>query len=311
MTELVLSRLNHRILLAGIILLAATLSGCSLFGSKEEDGEAAPETTEKMLYDSAQRLLKSSQWEGAINSLQLLEENFPFGDYAEQAQLELIYAYYRNFEVEAAIAAADRFIRLHPQHRQVDYAYYMKGLTTFTEGRGALERFIPTDLTQRDPGLARESFAHFAQLLARFPESTYAPDARKRMIYLRNLLARAEVHVANYYFERGAYVAAAARGRYVVENFQKTPAVPDGLAVMIQAYHLLGKDDLAEANLAVLKENYPDYPSINSDGTFDYAGGSQRGERSWVSKATFGMFDKPTSPSFDTREEYNAMYAED
>jgi len=286
------------------------LTGCALFG-KDDEPKAAPETNEKMLYDAAQRQLRSAQWEASVGTLQLLEENFPFGNYAEQAQLELIYAYYKNYETEAAIAAADRFIRLHPQHRQVDYAYYMKGLATFNEGRGALEAFLPTDMTQRDPGLARESFSHFAQLLARFPNSIYAPDARKRMIFLRNTLARYEIHVANYYFKRGAYLAAANRGRYVVENFQKTPAVPDGLAVMVQAYKLLGQDELADDSLKVLRENFPDYPSLRSDGSFRYADGSQRGQRSWVSKLTLGLFDKPAAPSFDTREKYNAIYFED
>lgn len=278
---------------------------------KKRKGDIDPESTEKTLYDAAQRQLKGAQWEAAVGTLQALEEHFPFGNYAEQAQLELIYAYYKNYDTEAAIASADRFIRLHPQHRQVDYSYYMKGLATFSEGRGALESFLPTDNTQRDPGLARESFSHFAQLLARYPNSIYAPDARKRMIYLRNVLARYEIHVANYYFKRGAIVAAATRGRYVVENFQKTPAVPDGLAVMVQAYKLLGKDDLAEESLTVLRDNFPTHPALNSDGSFRYADGTQQGKRSWVSKLTFGLFDKPASPSFDSREQYNSIYIEE
>lgn len=297
-----------------LLLIGVSLSGCAFFGDKdkEEGGPKGPggdpNDTEKMLYDNAQRQLRSSQWEASVQTLQALEENFPFGNYAEQAQLELIYAYYKNYDTEAAIAAADRFIRLHPQHRQVDYAFYMRGLATFTEGRGALESFLPTDMTQRDPGMARESFSHFAQLLARYPNSIYAPDARKRMIYLRNVLARYEIHVANYYFKRGAFVAAAARGRYVVENFQKTPAVPDGLAVMVQAYKLLGKEELAEENLKVLRENFPTHPALREDGSFRYADGSQKGQRSWISKLTFGLFDKPVSPSFDSREQYNSVY---
>lgn len=282
--------------LAGIILLTA----CS---SNEEQGPQ--HTTEKDFYEAAQKQLKARQWEFAIENLQGLEENFPFGTYAEQAQLELIYAYYRNFEHEASSAAADRFIRLHPQHRNVDYAYYMKGLSSFTEGSGMFERFLPTDLTRRDPGAARESFAHFSQLLARFPNSTYAPDARKRMIYLRNLLARYEIHVANYYFKRGAYLAAVNRGRYVVENFQQTPAVPDALAVMVQGYHLLELDDLASGPLATLQHNYAEHPALTKDGSFNYQHRSNSGERSWVSVATFGLFDKKEPPGFDSRSIYN------
>ena len=285
-----------------ILLLSLLLAACS---SQQEGPDY---TTEKDFYDAAQRKLRANQWELAIENLQALETNFPFGTYAEQAQLELIYAYYRNYDSEATTAAAERFIRLHPQHRNVDYAYYMKGLASFTEGRGMFERFLQTDLTSRDPGAARQSFAHFAQLLARFPNSDYAPDARKRMIYLRNLLARYEIHVANYYFKRGAYVAAANRGRYVVENFQQTPAVPDGLAVMVQSYHLLGLPDLGKNALSTLRLNYPDHPALNARGEFNYAYTSRLEERSWVAKATFGLFDKKDPPGFDSRYIYNAEY---
>lgn len=287
------------LIVASVILLAA----CS---SQEETGQNY--TTEKDFYEAAQRQLDNRQWQLAITNLQALESNFPFGTYAEQAQLELIYAYYRNYEPEASAAAADRFIRLHPQHRNVDYAYYMKGLASFTEGTGMFERFLPTDLTQRDPGAARQSFAHFSQLLARFPNSQYAPDARKRMIYLRNLLARYEIHVANYYMKRGAFVAAANRGRYVVENFQQSPAVPDALAVMVQSYHTLHLDDLAKNALLTLQTNYPDYPALNADGSFNFQHSSRLGDRSWLSYATLGLFDKKDPPGFDTRELYDPEY---
>lgn len=296
-----------------IAALAITfLSGCSLFGSKDDLADAQENTTEKILYDAAQTMLRSGQWESAVSNLQLLEENFPFGNYAEQAQLELIYAHYKNYETGAAIAAADRFIRLHPQHRQVDYAYYMKGLATFTEGKGIFERFVPSDLTQRDPGPARESFSHFAQLLARFPNSVYAPDSKKRMIHLRNLLARYEIHVANYYFKRGAYLAAANRGRYVVENFQKTPAVPDGLAVMTQAYKFLGMNELAEKNSDVLAQNFPEHPALDQDGRFRYADSSvDDKDKSWLASLTFGLLERPDTPAYDSREIYNSVYLED
>ncbi|GLS27929.1 outer membrane protein assembly factor BamD [Marinibactrum halimedae] len=297
-----------------LVASLVAMCGCSIFGSddeKEDKSGVDPNTTEKMVYDNAQRMLRASQWEPAIRNLQLLEENFPFGNYAEQAQLELVYAYYRSYQPDAAIAAADRFIRLHPQHPQVDYAYYLKGLATFNNNGNSFDRFFPTDQSKRDPGASRESFAHFSQLLARFPNSPYAPDARKRMIYLRNMLARAEINVANYYFKRGAYLAAANRGRYVVENFQQTPAVPDGLAVMIQAYKLLGMDELASENLIALHTNYPEYPALMESGQFDYAYGTLQDEKSWVSTVTFGLFDSPVSPSFDTREIYNTIYFED
>ncbi len=270
--------------------------------------EGPKNLTEKDFYDTAQRQLDANRWDLSIQNLQALEENFPFGTYAEQAQLELIYAYYHSQDFEAATAAADRFIRLHPQHRNVDYAYYMKGLAAFNQSRSFFERFLPTDQSKRDPGAARDSFAHFSQLLARYPNSTYAPDAKKRMIYLRNLLARAEIHAANYLFKRGAYVAAINRGRYVLENFQQTPAVPDALAILIQGYHLLELDDLADNSLATLHQNYPEYPALDQNGAFNYQFSRGSDERSMVNIVSFGLFEKNELQGFDTREVYNPMH---
>jgi len=279
------------------------LAACS---STPEEPE---QTSEAALYHAAESQLNRSQWETAIRNLQTLEENFPFGTYAEQAQLELIYAYYMSNDPDAAIATANRFIRLHPQHRNVDYAYYMMGLSSFNKDKGMFERVLPTDLTMRDPGAARESLANFSQLLARYPDSTYAADAKKRMLYLRNLLARYEIHVANYYFKRGAYLAATARGRYVLENYPKTPAIPDALAVMVQGYKELGMNDAAEQTLVILRTNYPNHPVLDKNGQFDerYSYGDDE-ERSWISILTFGLFDKRDPPGFDSRHIYNPMY---
>lgn len=293
-------------MLAVLIAGMSIISGCT---GTDDDFKTAAES-EKEFYDAAQDMMRAQQWELAIANLQALEENFPFGNFAEQAQLDLIYSYYRNYDFDLCTSSADRFIRLHPRHRQVDYAYYMKGLASFTSGDGMFERFLPTDISQRDPGAARESFTHFNQLLTLFPDSQYAPDAEKRMIYLRNLLARAEIHAANYYFKRGAYIAAVNRGRYVTENFQHTPAVPDALAVIVQAYHLLDLQDLADNTLVILRNNYPEHPALTANGDFDYQYNSGEGERSWVSKLTFGLFDKVEPPGFDTREIYNAEYSE-
>lgn len=287
-------------LLINLGLLAAllTLAACS------SDEELPQDMAEQELYNTAQQNLADKSFSLAVRNLQLLEARFPFGPYAEQAQLEIIYAYYRSFEPEAAIAAADRFIRLHPQHPNVDYAYYMKGLANYAEGEGFLDRFLPTDLTQRDPGAAIQSFEDFRQLLYRYPESQYAPDARARMLFLRNRLARYEINVANYYFKRGAYLAAANRGRYVVENFPQAPATADALAVMTQAYQLLGLEDLAADSFLVLKTNYPNHPSVDENGEFISAGNLLELDRSWINKATLGLFDHPEPPKFDNRPDY-------
>jgi len=171
--------------------------------------------------------------------------------------------------LEAARAAADRFIRLHPDSENIDYAYYMKGLASFSENSGFLNRFLPVDQTKRDPGRAQESFADFAQLIALYPDSPYAADARSRMIYLRNNLAAYEIHVANYYLERRAYIAALRRAQYVVENFQESPAVADGVAIMAECYLRLGLDDLADTSLALLRSNYPEHRSLTETGEFN------------------------------------------
>lgn len=265
-------------------------------------------TSEADLYERAQSQLSNSRWEQAIRYLQLLEEHFPFGRYAEQAQLELIYAYHRSGDPDLASASADRFIRLHPQHRNVDYAYYMKGLSAYSKDENFLARIMPIDQTQRDPGAARESLAHFNLLLTRYPDSPYAADAKKRMIYLRNRLARYEIHVANYYFKRGAYLAATNRGEYVLQNFQETPAVPDALAVVAQGYHLLDMPELSRNAQEVLRLNYPKHPAFNSDGEFNFQYGSRTGERSWISRLTFGLFDKSEPRGFDTRRLYDPQY---
>ncbi len=258
-----------------------------------------------MAYDIAQKYLRISNWEAAAEALEILEENYPFGSYAEQSQLELIFAYFRGEEHELAIASADRFIRLHPQHRNVDYAYYMRGVAAFKNDT-AFYSVLPTDITMRDAGTARDSFDYFSQLLDRYPESVYAVDAQKRMLYLRNMLARYEIHVANYYFKRGAYVAAANRGRFVVENFQQTPAVPDGLAVMAQAYHMLGMEELSQSAAKVLISNFPQHPAIKK-GEFNYRFGRDK-RTSWVTYATLGLFKKQPYTNFDTREIYNSFY---
>ncbi|NQY04596.1 MAG: outer membrane protein assembly factor BamD [Halieaceae bacterium] len=279
-------------------LALALLVACS---GNEELPDIAADAGEQQMYQEAQRHLNNRNFDLAVRALQMLESRYPFGKHAEQAQLELIYAHYGAYEHEAAVEAADRFIRLHPQHPNVDYAYYMKGLAAYTGNEDVFARFLPTDITKRDTSNAKEAFAEFAQLVSRFPDSPYAADAKSRMVYLRNLLARHEINVANYYFRRGAYLAATNRGRYVVENFQRTPAVADGLAVMAQGYLILGMNDLANDAIDTLAMNYPDHPALNEQGEFDTVYTADGLQRSWVNKATFGLFDPPQPPQFDTR----------
>ena len=274
------------VLLVGLLAL---LSACASNQVLDES------LSESELYLIAQQDLDANSYSAAVEKLRALESRYPFGRFAQQAQLELIYAYYQNMEPEAAKSAADRFIRLHPQHPNVDYAYYMRGMTSFTRDRGIFERFLPLDMTRRDPGAARDSFNEFAQLVSRYPESRYAPDARLRMVYLRNLLADYDVHVGHYYLKRGANVAAANRGRYVVENFQQTPAVGDGLALMVEAYQRMAMPELAETSLQVLRTNYPEHASLAS-GSFRHHEEPAERERGMFNAMAGDLLDKVMTP---------------
>ena len=285
----------YRTLLALIMLTA--LAACS-------SNDSRTELTEKQLYEKAIEQLDDNNYNSAVTTLQQLEARYPFGPYAEQAQLEIIYAHYRAYESEAAISAAERFIRLHPQHPNVDYAYYMKGLANYLDNQGFFTRYTPTDLTERDVGKGIQSFEDFRQLLLRFPDSEYAADARARMIFLRARLARHEINVANYYFKRRAYLAAVKRGQYVVEHYPNTPATADALAVMVQGYTLLGLKNLADSSLAVLRENFPDHPSLDSQGNFINRFIAAGEDRSWLNKLSLGLLDRNPPPRFDNRAEY-------
>ena len=295
------------------LLLCTTLlvTGCSWLKGAEQINQEARDTSdfsEKNFYEVIQDDLDAGFWQTAIENLEALEAQHPFGDYAEQAQLELIYARYRAGDFEAAIASADRFIRLHPQHPNIDYVYYLKGLSFFSKNKGFFEQLIPVDESKRDPGSARESLVSFNELLNRYPDSLYAPDARKRTIYLRNNMARLEIHAANYYFLRGAYLAAANRGRYVIENYQMTPAVPDGLAVMAEAYYLMQMQELSDDAVKLLVANYPQHPALDESGNFLYQEETAGFKRSWVNKLTAGLYDKPETIGFDTRHVFSERY---
>lgn len=258
-----------RLLFTKFLLLALTallLQGCEILsglglGDGAEEVKYAGLNAEQ-LYNKAKEALDDEKYATAIELLETLEARYPFGKYAAQTQLNIAYAYYKNGDYEAAIAAADRFIKINPRNPSVDYAYYLKGLVNYNRGISFLERFLPTDSSQRDPGSARDAYNNFEELIRRFPDSKYIPDARQRMIALRNNLAMHEVHVARFYMMRKAYIAAANRANYIVENFQRTPAVPFALEIMQDAYTKLGLDDLARDAEKVYALNYPDGPPV-------------------------------------------------
>ncbi|MES1999553.1 MAG: outer membrane protein assembly factor BamD [Pseudomonadota bacterium] len=247
-----------------LVLLVVLLSGCSsLSGSVDE----TKDWSAQKLYSEAKDQLNTGGYEKAIKYFETLEARYPYGRYAQQAQLEVAYAYYKDNEPVSAIAAADRFIKLHPNHPSVDYAYYLKGLANFTEDQGLLARLGDQDMSERDPKAATESFDAFRELTTRFPDSKYTPDALARMKYLVDALAEHEVHVARYYYKRGAYVAAANRAQYAVTTYPNAPAVEQALAVLVKSYDAMGINDLRDDALRVLQKNFPKSKYV--DGNFD------------------------------------------
>src|SRR4051812_33018398 len=253
--------MNRSVTALAVILLSAALAGCSIFGTSEDKKK---DWTAEQYYKAAKDELDNSNWDQASKLYEQLESKFPYGRFAQQAQLEAAYAYYKQGETAQSIAAADKFMKLHPNHPAVDYAMYVKGLANFKEDLGPLAR-LPMwkqDLADRDPRAARESFEVFKELVARFPNSAYAGDSRERMAYLIEALARHEVRTAQYYLLRGAPLAAANRAQEVVTHFPNSPSRKDALDIMVEAYDRMGMKNLRDDSKKVLGMNYPEDPMI-------------------------------------------------
>ncbi|MFN2308126.1 MAG: outer membrane protein assembly factor BamD [Gammaproteobacteria bacterium] len=238
-----------------LLLVLGLLGGCALLSGKVDETK---DWSAQKLYSEAQTAMTDANWERAIELYEKLEARYPFGRFAQQALLESAYVYYKSDEPDSALTALDRFIKTYPRHPSLDYAYYLRGLVNFARGESFMDRLLPRDPAERDAGATRQAFFDFAELVKRFPESRYARDAGQRMVFLRNNLAEYELHVADYYLRRGAYIAAANRAKQVIESYQGTPAVPEALATLARAYRLLGLEDLAADAERVLKLNYPE-----------------------------------------------------
>jgi len=237
-----------------LLAVALTLGGCGIL--PEVKDETSGWSAQK-LYSEAKDNLNDGNYERAVKLFETLESRYPFGRYAQQAQLEVAYAYYKDKEPISAIAACDRFIKLHPNHPNVDYAYYLKGLANFNDDLGMLGNLVEQDMSERDPQAARDAFLSFKELVTRFPDSKYAADSRARMNYLLNALASNEVHVAKYYMKRQAWVAAANRAREVLKNYPDAPALEEALAIMVVCYDKLQLTGLRDDTLRVMNLNFP------------------------------------------------------
>ncbi len=236
------------------VILALALGGCGLFTDKEDNKK---DWTAAEYYKAAKEEFDNRSWAAAIKLYEQLESKFPFGRFAQQAQLEVAYANYKQGESASAITAVDKFIKTHPNHASIDYALYLKALINFREDLGTLARWTRQDLADRDPKSARESFEGFKELVSRFPESRYAPDARDRMAYLIEALARHEINVARYYLSRDAYLAAVNRAQDAIARFPNSPIQKDALDIMIEGYDRMGMTDLRDDTRKVLVKNFP------------------------------------------------------
>jgi len=257
----------------GAVLLAGgcvMLSACGLLADQPD--ETAGWSANK-LYSEAKDALDGGDYTRAVKLYEKLEGRYPFGRYAQQAQIDTAYASYKDGETAAALAAVDRFIQLHPNHPNIDYAYYLKGLINFNDNLGWLGRFSGQDLSERDPKAARAAYDAFHTLITRYPKSKYTPDATLRMQYIVNSLAQHEVHAARYYYRRGAYLAAVNRAQQSLKDYDGAPANEEALYIMIRSYDAMGMKDLRDDTARVMERNFPESDFIKY--------GARRKDKAW------------------------------
>lgn len=244
-----------------IALMAVLLASCAAVTDPAEmyKGESA-----EQIFQKGEKAVRGHHYAEAIKRFEALDAQYPYGRNTEIAQLHIIYAYYMTSDYASADAAADRFIHAHPANPHVDYAYFMRGLSNYYQNMGLFERFFAVDLATRDLAQIKKSYADFAQLVSQYPNSYYAPAAHQYMIYLRNVLADHELEVAQFYYDKGAYVAAANRANLVVRHYQGSPAVPKALVIMTKSYRALNLKESASDAWTVLQYNYPNSDYVKS-----------------------------------------------
>ncbi|MDO4640191.1 MAG: outer membrane protein assembly factor BamD [Neisseria sp.] len=248
-----------------IVSLGLALSGCAATGAADKDAQITQDWTVNKLYAEAHDELNSHNYTRAIKLYELLQSRFPNGTYAQQAQLDTAYAYYKDEEPEKALAAIQRFQRLYPNHPNMDYALYLKGLVLFHEDQSFLNKLASQDWSDRDPKANREAYQAFADLVKRYPDSQYTADATERMTKLVDALAGNEMAIARYYINRGAYLAAINRSQKVISQYQNTRFVEEALAIMITSYKRLNQQQSAEDATRVLQANFPQSPYLKQD----------------------------------------------
>ncbi|MDI9819306.1 MULTISPECIES: outer membrane protein assembly factor BamD [unclassified Legionella] len=245
-----------------LITLLLSLTACARWWDKNDDDYNPYQgLSAKQLFTEGQQSLAKEQYESAAKRFEAMETMYPFSNYAERAQMNLIYAYYMKGDYASTAATAERFIHLYPRAKNVDYAYYMKGLANFQQVRGTFANALPIDESWRDPGTQSQAYSDFATLIQKFPESPYKANSLQRMIYLRNMFAQRELNTAKYYFQRKMYVAATERASFLVKNYPQAPSAQQALAIMYHANKAMGLKKAADDALAVYQATYHKQPN--------------------------------------------------
>ncbi|XZG71238.1 outer membrane protein assembly factor BamD [Chitinibacteraceae bacterium HSL-7] len=258
-----MTRILPRFLL--VAAAAFTLAACSSFNTAPQERDETRTWSAEKLFLEAKAEQGGRNYTESNKLLEKLEARYPYGKYAQQAILETAYNNYKDEEPLLALAALDRFTKQYPAHPSIDYALYLRGLVFFKDSEGMMSALVEQDMSERDPKAAKDSYLAFQELIARFPDSRYAEDARARMTYLIGALASHELHVAKYYFRRGAYLAAVNRSKSVLEQFGNTKMVEPALGMMVLSYDKLGMADLRDDAKRVLLQNYPDTTVLNGN----------------------------------------------
>ena len=280
--------------------VATAIVGCSS-NPKKEIVDTGPQSSEQVYIQKAEKALERGQYTDAATHLEALDTYYPTGDYAQHAQLELLYVKFQQKDYEAAITLAERFIRLNPQHPNVDYAYYVRGVANMEQNYDGLLRYTSLKQSHRDVSYLKVAYQNFVDFIRRFPSSTYAVDAAQRMKFIGNELAESEMNAARFNIKRKAWLAAIERSHWVVEHFPQTPQVPEALATIAYGYEKLGDTQTAQQYIDVLKLNYPNL--VKADGSVNLR--AARSEGSWINRATLDILGREaqTSNSMDQEQE--------
>ena len=268
--------------------VASAFVGCSSNPSKKDVVDKGPQSSEQVYFEKAQKSLERNQYTDAVKSLEALDTYYPTGQYTQQAQLELLYAKFKQKDYEGTIALAERFIRLNPQHPNVDYAYYVRGVANMEMNYDSLIRYTSLQQSHRDVSYIKVAYQNFVDLIRRFPSSQYSVDAAQRMKYIAQELAESEMNAARFNIQRKAWLAAAERAQWVIEHYPQTPQTPEALATLAYSYQKLGDTATSQQYVDILKLNYPNLVKSNGEVNLRAA----RKDSSWVNRATLGLLGR-------------------